>query len=79
MSTCKVCDKCKKIIPPDDDKESKSVSWSSYTTYSVVPKKKKTTLKRQKVAVGIRIYLECGDPLDLCHKCGWNIIRNYTK
>ncbi len=78
MASCKICDKCKQIITPEMEDDADTRSWN--TSYgSKIGISHPAIINKQKVAFLIRIYLECGDPLDLCSTCGWKLIKRYIK
>ena len=72
MSLVHRCDKCKKIIFGD------SGYWNSGETYRL-DTLHNAQINKQKVVVEARVYLECGDHLDLCNKCAWNLLKRACK
>lgn len=73
MSLVKKCDKCGKTIDQFDIK-TKTRPFLNKQTYILTPTK---TIKIRKQVLQLHGFftLACGQEVDLCHKCGWILIR----
>lgn len=69
MAQITQCDNCKKVVKNRDK------VWRNSVLYNLTGEEME--IKKQQVVVEARISLKCGDPLDLCDSCAWNILRDF--
>ena len=70
------CDKCGKKLPKPEKENCKNRPFHSDEMYRAnEDKTHKIKINGQMVEVHVKITLACGQPLEVCHECGWNILE----